>query len=101
MDTEVFLEKERIFPGVHKIGAAISGPRIADNNLTDTRIFLILQDEQQQMQQLKKGNCNKQKQQKQEQPKQETTQTHNQHTHTQNHKQQVQKQRPHKIEGNM
>ena len=28
--------------GVHKIGAAISGPRIADKNFTDTRIFLIL-----------------------------------------------------------
>ena len=26
--------------GVHKIGAAISGPRIADTNFTDTRIFL-------------------------------------------------------------
>ena len=25
-----FLQKERIFPGVHKIGAPISGPRIAD-----------------------------------------------------------------------
>ena len=25
----VFLQKERIFPGAHKIGAAISGPRIA------------------------------------------------------------------------
>ena len=25
-----FLQKERIFPGVHKIGAAMSGPRIAD-----------------------------------------------------------------------
>ena len=25
-----FLQKERIFPGAHKIGAAISGPRIAD-----------------------------------------------------------------------
>ena len=24
--TQVFLQKERIFPGVHKIGAAISGP---------------------------------------------------------------------------
>ena len=35
-----FLQKERIFPGVHKIGAAISGPRIADKNFTDTRIFL-------------------------------------------------------------
>ena len=38
--TQVFLQKERIFPGVHKIGAAISGPRIADTNFTDTRIFL-------------------------------------------------------------
>ena len=26
--------------GVHKIGAAISGPRIADKNFMDTRIFL-------------------------------------------------------------
>ena len=40
MDMEVFLQKEGIFPGVHKIGVAISGPRIADKNLTDTRIFL-------------------------------------------------------------
>ena len=40
--TQVFLQKEGIFPGVHKIGAAISGPRIADKNFTDTRIFLIL-----------------------------------------------------------
>ena len=38
--TGFFLQKERIFPGVHKIGAAISGPRIADTNFTDTRIFL-------------------------------------------------------------
>ena len=38
--TQVFLQKERIFPGVHKIGAAISGPRIADTNFMDTRIFL-------------------------------------------------------------
>ena len=38
--TLVFLQKERIFPGAHKIGAAISGPRIADMNFTDTRIFL-------------------------------------------------------------
>ena len=39
--TWVFLQKERIFPGVHKIGAAISGPRIAETNFTDTeRIFL-------------------------------------------------------------
>ena len=35
-----FLQSGRIFPGVHKIGAAISGPRIADKILTDTRIFL-------------------------------------------------------------
>ena len=33
--------KERIFPGVHKIDAPISGPRIADKKFTDTRIFLI------------------------------------------------------------
>ena len=37
-----FLQKERIFPGVHKIGAPISGPRIADTNFTDTRIFLTI-----------------------------------------------------------
>ena len=40
--TWFFLQKERIFPGVHKIGAPISGPRIADTNFTDTRIFLNL-----------------------------------------------------------
>ena len=33
--------KKALFPGVHKIGAAISGPRMADNNFTDMRIFLI------------------------------------------------------------
>ena len=39
--TWFFLQNGRIFPGVHKIGAAISGPRIADKNFTDTkRIFL-------------------------------------------------------------
>ena len=38
--TWFFLQKERIFPGVHKIGAPISGPRIADTNFTDTTIFL-------------------------------------------------------------
>ena len=38
--TWFFLQKERIFPGVHKIGAPITGPRIADTNFTDTRIFL-------------------------------------------------------------
>ena len=30
MDMEVLLQKERIFSGAHKIGAAASGPRIAD-----------------------------------------------------------------------
>ena len=35
-----FPAERRHFPGVHKIGAAISGPRIADTNFTDTRIFL-------------------------------------------------------------
>ena len=40
--TQVFLQNERVFPGVHKIGAAISVPRIADTNFTDTRIFLTL-----------------------------------------------------------
>ena len=38
--TWFFLQSGRIFPGVHKIGAAISSPRIADKNFTDTkRIF--------------------------------------------------------------
>ena len=32
--------KNAFFPRVHKIGAPISGPRIADTNFTDTRIFL-------------------------------------------------------------
>ena len=32
--------KNAFFPGVHKIGAPISGPRIADTNFTDTGIFL-------------------------------------------------------------
>ena len=42
-----FLQKKtQFFPGVHKIGAPISGPRIADKNLTDLRIFLkISRDE--------------------------------------------------------
>ena len=39
LDMEVFLQKEGKIPGVHKIGAPISGPRIADKNFTDTRIF--------------------------------------------------------------
>ena len=30
------------FPGAHKIGAATSGPRIADKKFTDTRLFPIL-----------------------------------------------------------
>ena len=37
----VFLQNGRIFPGTHKIGAATSGPRIADKNFTDTMIFVI------------------------------------------------------------
>ena len=43
MDMEVFLQKNAEVLGAHKIGAAISGPRIADTNFTDTRIFLIIQ----------------------------------------------------------
>ena len=39
MDMGFFLQKERIFPGAHKIGATISSPRIADKHFTDTRIF--------------------------------------------------------------
>ena len=34
--TWVFLQRKSIFPGVHKIDAPISGPRIADKNFTDT-----------------------------------------------------------------
>ena len=30
------------FPGVHKIGAPISGPRIADTNFTDTKRFFLI-----------------------------------------------------------
>ena len=40
MDMGFSCRKNAFFPGVHKIGAAISGPRIADTNFTDTRIFL-------------------------------------------------------------
>ena len=40
--TWVFPAETTHFPGVHKIDAPISGPRIADKNFTDTRIFLIL-----------------------------------------------------------
>ena len=32
--------KSAFFPGVHKIDAPISGPRIADKNFMDTRVFL-------------------------------------------------------------
>ena len=42
MDMEVFLQKEhRNSRRPYPIGAAISGPRIADKNFTDTTIFLI------------------------------------------------------------
>ena len=34
--------KNAIFPGAYKIGAAISGPRIAGRIFTDTRIFLTI-----------------------------------------------------------
>ena len=38
--TWVFPAERTHFPGVHKICAAISGPRIAHTNFTDTRTFL-------------------------------------------------------------
>ena len=41
MDMGFSCRKNALFPGVHKIGAAISGPRTADTNFMDTRIFLI------------------------------------------------------------
>ena len=34
-----FLQKERIFPGAHRIGAAISGPRIAGRNFDGREDF--------------------------------------------------------------
>ena len=37
MGMEVFLQKEPRIPAVHKIGAAISGPRIAGGEMTDIR----------------------------------------------------------------
>ena len=40
MDMGFSCRKNAFFPGVHKIDAPISGPRIADKNFTDTRIFL-------------------------------------------------------------
>ena len=39
MDTGLPAERTH-FPGAHKIGAAISGPRIADTFFTDTKDFL-------------------------------------------------------------
>ena len=39
---EVFLQKDPKIPGAHKIGAAISGPRIAGRKTTDIRLVLIL-----------------------------------------------------------
>ena len=52
MGMEVFLQKERNFSGAHKIGAAISGPRIAGKKINGredlsernyyTRFFLRL-----------------------------------------------------------
>ena len=39
MGMEVFLRKERIFPGAHKIGAAISGRRIAGKKTFGTGGF--------------------------------------------------------------
>ena len=41
MDMVFPAERTLFFPGVHKIGAAISDPRIADTNFTDMGIFLI------------------------------------------------------------
>ena len=35
-----FLQKERIFPGVHKIGAPFPAPELQTKHFTDTRIFL-------------------------------------------------------------
>ena len=40
MGMGVFLQKDRKMPGAHKIGAAISGPRIAGGNFMDTTLFL-------------------------------------------------------------
>ena len=39
MDMVFPAERTHFLPGAHKIGAAIFGPRIADKNYTDTRIF--------------------------------------------------------------
>ena len=45
MDMEFSRRKNAEILGAHKIGAAISGPRIADKNFTDTRILKILTKE--------------------------------------------------------
>ena len=42
--TWVFPADRTHFSGVHRIDAPISGPRIADKNFADTRIFLIKSD---------------------------------------------------------
>ena len=39
MGMEVFLQKEGIFPGAHKIGAVISGPRIAGKSFCGHEVF--------------------------------------------------------------
>ena len=41
MGMGVFQQKERKMPGAHKIGAAISGPRIAGRKVTDIGLFLM------------------------------------------------------------
>ena len=40
MDMVFPAERTHFFQAPHKIGAAISGPRIADKTFTDTRLFL-------------------------------------------------------------
>ena len=42
MEMGFFLQNERIFPGAHKIGAAISGPRIADKKIYGHEVLLCL-----------------------------------------------------------
>ena len=39
MGMGVFQQKEQKIPGAHKLGAAISGPRIAGGKITDMRFF--------------------------------------------------------------
>ena len=40
MNMELLQQQEPKIPGAHKIGAAISGPRIAGGKITDVRLFL-------------------------------------------------------------